>query len=79
MIFTKEYFQAISKQKEVFILIIITSKKPNLDQSKYDMAAIITILQEERFCNQCDILCWPTNKGHIKLTDTYYTIWAHSI
>ncbi|CAG8740073.1 26131_t:CDS:2, partial [Racocetra persica] len=26
-IFTKKYFQAISKQKEVFILITITSKK----------------------------------------------------
>ncbi|RIB20718.1 hypothetical protein C2G38_2244388 [Gigaspora rosea] len=111
-IFTKEYYQAISKQKEVFILVTIASKKRknkttknsnnndnnknyelskkrlkynripseiNFDQFKRDMSTIITILQEERFCNQCDAPCWPTNQGHIKLTDAHYTVWAFSI
>ncbi|CAG8476258.1 27766_t:CDS:2, partial [Dentiscutata erythropus] len=55
------------------------SNETSLDQSKRDLATIISILHEERFCNQCGTPCWPTDQGHIKLTGAHYTVWARSI
>ncbi|CAG8744266.1 18791_t:CDS:2, partial [Dentiscutata erythropus] len=75
VIFTKEYKHAITKQKEVFIIATMLS---NISTTS-NKSTIISILHEERFCNQCETPCWPTDQGYIKLTGAHYTVWARSI